>query len=84
MQIKHKYGMYYKYNKNFSCGAMTNDKFTDLSLHSEICVNKKWRMFLNYMKTDDIMMRNMGMGLDISWVNLFNKIIHFFSIKLNN
>jgi hypothetical protein len=69
MQFKHKYAFHYKYNKNLSCCAIFNDKFTDLSLYSEFKVNKNWKMLLNYSKTEDVFMKNMGMGLDFNFVN---------------
>ena len=70
MQFAYKYGMYYKFNKNLSCGATFNDKFTDVSLHGQVFVNKNWTMLFNYMKSDNPYMKQMGMDLDINMVIL--------------
>lgn len=68
MQFYYKYGLYYKYNKNLSCGAIFNDKFSDISLHAQIYVNRNWTMLFNYMKSDNPYMKQMGMDLDINMV----------------
>lgn len=69
MQFYYKYGFYYKLNKNLSCGSTFNDKFSDISLHAQIYVNKNWTILLNYMKSDNPYMKQMGMDLDINMAN---------------
>jgi len=68
MQFYYKYGLYYKFNKNLSGGAIFNDKLSDVSLHGQVVINKNWTMLLNYMKSDNPYMKQMGMDLDINMV----------------